>query len=148
MCIRDSLSTTERRAEDVERGVSNWLKCDFVSGKVGETFAGTVVGVQDFGLFVELDGYYVQGLVHISNLGEDYFNYQPSSQSLVGDRSGRTFQLGDQFEVVLLDVQAPQGKLDLVLVENHKKQRRDRKETSKRSMNKTKHKNKKKRKGR
>ena len=142
----DHLSTTERRAEDVERGVSNWLKCDFVSGKVGETFAGTVVGVQDFGLFVELDGYYVQGLVHISNLGEDYFNYQAASQSLVGDRSGRTFKLGDQFEVVLLDVQAPQGKLDLVPAENHKKQKRDHKDSSKRS--KDKNKNKKKRKGR
>ena len=139
----EHLSTTERRAEDVERGVSNWLKCDFVSGKVGENFAGTVVGVQDFGLFVELDGYYVQGLVHISNLGEDYFNYQASSQSLVGDRSGKTFQLGDQFEVVLLDVQAPQGKLDLVLAENSRaKKKRDRKDSSKRS------KTKKKRKGR
>jgi len=142
----EHLSTTERRAEDVERGVSNWLKCDFVSGKVGETFAGTVVGVQDFGLFVELDGFYVQGLVHISNLGEDYFNYQASSQSLVGDRSGRTFQLGDQFDVVLLDVQAPQGKLDLVPAESHKKQKSDRKGTSKHSKGKSK--NKKKRKGR
>ena len=137
----DHLSTTERRAEDVERGVSNWLKCDFVAGKVGETFAGTVVGVQDFGLFVELDGYFVQGLVHISNLGEDYFNFQPASQSLVGDRSGRSFQLGDQFEVVLLDVQAPQGKLDLVPAEKQKTARNKsagngRKESPKRSRNK------------
>jgi len=132
----EHLSNTERRAEDVERGVSNWLKCDFVASKVGETFSGTVVGVQDFGLFVELDGYFVQGLVHISNLGEDYFSLQPSSQSLVGDRSGRSFQLGDQFDVVLLDVQAPQGKLDLELASNHKANKRKRRESAKRSKNK------------
>ena len=116
----EHLSATERRAEDVERGVSNWLKCDFVAPRIGEAFAGTIVGVQDFGLFVELEGYFVQGLVHISNLGEDYFNYQMQSQSLVGERSGRSYQLGDALDVTLLEVQAPQGKLDLVPTANLK----------------------------
>ena len=125
----EHLSTTERRAEDVERGVSNWLKCDYVAGKIGETLEGRVVGVQDFGLFVELEGYFVQGLVHISNLGNDYFNYQQQSLSLVGERSGRSYQLGDAMDVVLLDVQAPQGKLDLVPAENYKAYKRAKKES-------------------
>lgn len=128
----EHLSSTERRAEDVERGVSNWLKCDFVAPLVGETFTGTVVGVQDFGLFVELEGYFVQGLVHISALGEDYFNFVPQSMSLVGDRSGRSYKLGDTFDVVLLDVQPAQGKLDLVPLANHKTQKRERKQSPRR----------------
>ncbi len=123
----EHLSSTERRAEDCERSVSNWLKCDFVAPRVGETFAGIVVGVQDFGLFVELDGYYVQGLVHISSLGSDYFNYQPQSLSLVGDRSGRTYSLGDTMDVVLADVQAPQGKLDLIPQEYYQAAKRSEK---------------------
>lgn len=127
----EHLSSTERRAEDCERAVSNWLKCDFVAPRIGETFAGIVVGVQDFGLFVELDGYFVQGLVHISSLGDDYFNYQPQSMSLVGDRSGRSFGLGDKMEVVLADVQAPQGKLDLIPVQNIKKSQNNAKRNSK-----------------
>ena len=123
----EHLSSTERRAEDCERGVSNWLKCDFVAPRVGETFAGIVVGVQDFGLFVELDGYFVQGLVHISSLGNDYFNYQAQSLSLVGERSGRTYGLGDTMDVVLADVQAPQGKLDLIPQANYESTKRSEK---------------------
>ena len=134
----EHLSTTERRAEDVERGVSNWLKCDFVAPRIGETFSGTIVGVQDFGLFVELEGYFVQGLVHISNLGEDYFNYQMQSQSLVGERSGRSYQLGDTLEVTLLEVQAPQGKLDLVPTANLKAHKRSRKSSGSRGQRKNK----------
>jgi len=128
----EHLSSTERRAEDCERAVSNWLKCDFVAPRQGETFAGIVVGVQDFGLFVELNGYFVQGLVHISSLGDDYFNYQPQSMSLVGDRSGRSFSLGDTMKVVLADVQAPQGKLDLIPVQNLKSSKRSKKKGKRR----------------
>ena len=112
----EHLSFTERRAEDVERGVSNWLKCDFVAEQIGEDLPGTVVGVAEFGLFVELDGYYVQGLVHISALGEDYFQFIAQSLSLVGERSGRRFGLGDRMQVTLLDAQPAQGRLDLVPV--------------------------------
>jgi ribonuclease R len=66
-------------------------------------------------LFVELTGYYVQGLVHISELGADYFRYSPTAMSLVGDRSGRRFGLGDRLRVRLVDVQPAAGKIDLVL---------------------------------
>jgi ribonuclease R len=109
------ISATERRAERVGWGVDAWLKCEYVAARIGETFDGMVMGVTDFGLFVELKGYYIQGLLHISELGADYFQYQPQSMSLVGERSGRRFSLGDELRVVLTDVIAEQGKLDLRL---------------------------------
>jgi ribonuclease R len=73
------------------------------------------MGVTEFGLFVELTGFYVQGLLHISALGQDYFRYNPSSMTLVGDRSGRRFGLGDALRVQLVDVQPAVGKVDLLL---------------------------------
>jgi ribonuclease R len=95
--------------------VDAWLKCEYVAPRVGETFDGMVMGVTEFGLFVELQGFYVQGLLHISELGSDYFQYQPQSLALVGERSGRRFTLGDRLSVVLVDVVPEEGKLDLRL---------------------------------
>jgi ribonuclease R len=109
------VSMTERRAEAVGWGVDGWLKCEYVADRIGEVFAGVVMGVTEFGLFVELSGFYVQGLLHISELGSDYFQYQPVAQALVGDRSGRRFGLGDQLAVTLVEVQPSQGRLDLRL---------------------------------
>ncbi len=110
------ISMTERRAEEVSWGVDGWLKCEYIAGRVGETFHGVVMSVTDFGLFVELSGFYVQGLVHISNLGQDYFRFHSASMTLVGDRSGRRFGLGDELEVRLVEVQPAAGKVDLELL--------------------------------
>jgi ribonuclease R len=112
----DHISMTERRADDVVWGVEGWLKCEYVAERIGEVFEGIVTGVTEFGLFVELEGFYVQGLLHISELGTDYFQYQPQSLSLVGERSGRRFSLGDEMQVLLQDVVPEQGRLDLTLV--------------------------------
>jgi ribonuclease R len=109
------ISATERRAESAGWAVDAWLKCEYVAPRVGETFDGIVMGVTEFGLFVELQGFYVQGLLHISELGSDYFQYQPQSLALVGERSGRRFTLGDRLSVVLVDVVPEEGKLDLRL---------------------------------
>jgi ribonuclease R len=109
------ISATERRAESAGWAVDAWLKCEYVAPRVGETFDGIVMGVTEFGLFVELKGFYVQGLLHISELGSDYFQYQPQSLALVGERSGRRFTLGDPLSVVLVDVVPEEGKLDLRL---------------------------------
>jgi len=109
------ISMTERRADDVVWGVEGWLKCEYVAERIGEVFEGTVMGVTDFGLFVELNGYYVQGLLHVSELGTDYFQYQAQAMSLVGKRSGRRFSLGDELQVVLQDVVPEQGRMDLTL---------------------------------
>jgi ribonuclease R len=113
--IGGRISGTERRAESVGWGVDAWLKCEYVADRVGETFDGVVMGVTDFGLFVELKGFYVQGLLHVSELGGDYFQYQPQSLALVGERSGRRYRLGDELRVLLADVLPEQGRLDLRL---------------------------------
>ena len=108
-------SMTERRAEDVERAVDAWLKCALLASRIGETFAGTVAGVTDFGIFVELDGLFVQGLVHISKLGRDYFHHLPETMSLVAERSGARFALADRLDVRIEDVSVAAGRIDLVL---------------------------------
>ena len=109
------ISMAERRAEDAERAVDAWLKCVFVEQYVGETFQGTVAAVVEFGLFVELDGLYVQGLVHISKLGRDYYRYAPESMTLIADRSGARFALADRLEVIVEDVSVATGRIDLAL---------------------------------
>ncbi len=109
------ISMTERRAEDAERAVDAWLKCVYVEGHVGETFSGTVASVVAFGLFVELDGLFVQGLLHISKLGRDYYHYAPESMALVAERSGARFALADRLEVVVEEVSVATGRIDLKL---------------------------------
>jgi ribonuclease R len=113
--IGEHISFTERRADEVSRGVADWLKCEFAAGYVGETFTGTVVSVAPFGLFVELDRIFVQGLLHISNLGNDYFEALGGGLAIVGSRSGQRFSLGDRLEVVLADVNVEERKIDLLL---------------------------------
>jgi ribonuclease R len=110
----EHLSVTERRADEVSRGVADWLKCEYAAQFVGETFPGTVVAVTDFGVFVELDRIFVQGLLHVSNLGDDYFEFYPAAMSLVGERSGRRIKLGDALDVVLADVDVEARKIDLL----------------------------------
>jgi ribonuclease R len=113
--VGEHLSVTERRADEVSREVADWLKCEYAAQFVGETFAGTVVAVTDFGVFVELDRIFVQGLLHVSNLGDDYFQFYPAALSLVGERSGRRIKLGDTLEVILADVDIEARKIDLLL---------------------------------
>ncbi|XOV83604.1 MAG: ribonuclease R [bacterium] len=113
--LGEQCSSNERRAESAGWMVDAWLKCDYLSDRVGETFTGVIAGVTEFGLFVDLDTYYVQGLLHISNLGSDYFNFDARAFALVGERSGRKFRLGDRLEVIINDIDPPQGRIDLSL---------------------------------
>jgi ribonuclease R len=119
----EQASVTERRAESVAWGVEGWLKCEYVAERVGQDFDGVVMGVTEFGLFVELTGFYVQGLLHISELGQDYFRFDQTGMTLIGDRSGRRFGLGDELRVTLREVQPAVGKVDLVLAEPASKRR-------------------------
>ena len=120
------ISMTERRAETVERGVDAWLKCVLAEQRLGEVCGGTVAAVVPFGLFVELDGFGVQGLLHVSRLGADYYLYMEESMSLVAERSGARFTLGDRLEVVIEDVSAPAGRIDLGLRDGPASRRRGR----------------------
>ena len=80
-------SMAERRADDATRDVSTWLKCEFMRHHVGEEFAGVITSVASFGLFIELEGLYIEGMVHVSNLQDDYFEFDARHQRLVGSRS-------------------------------------------------------------
>ena len=107
-------SETERRADDASRDVESWLKCYYMREHVGESFAGTITGVVPFGLFVTLDEYFVDGLVHISELGRDYFQYDGARHLLYGERTKKRFRLADRMSVKLVRVDVDQRKIDLV----------------------------------
>jgi ribonuclease R len=110
-------SLTERRADDAARDVTNWLKCHFMQDKIGEDFDGTISGVTGFGLFVTLDDLNIDGLVHITELGRDYFHFDATRHALIGERSGRTFQLADRLRVRVARVDMEQAKIDFTLAE-------------------------------
>ena len=106
-------STTERRAERAERDLLQWKLVRLLAGRVGETFAGRISGVQPFGLFVQLDDYFVDGLVAIRTLADDYYVYDPAAHTLVGSDNERVFRLADEVEVVLAGVSQRHRGLDL-----------------------------------
>jgi ribonuclease R len=110
-------SQTERRADDATRDVESWLKCYYMQDKIGEDFSGVISGVTGFGLFVALDGIYVEGLVHISELPSDYFHFDFAKHMLLGERSGKRFRLGDRISVRLVNVDLESSKIDFVLAE-------------------------------
>jgi len=110
-------SITERRADDATRDVQAWLKCYYMQDKLGEEFDGTVAGVTSFGLFVALDGVYVEGLLHVTELGNDYFNYDKARHEMAGERTGVRYRLGDRLRVKVSRVDLETSKIDFVLVE-------------------------------
>ena len=109
-------SQRERRAEEAERDVDERFKCAWMSKHVGSEFAGTVTGVTSFGLFVELDESKVSGLVHISQLSNDYYHFDPVRHLLKGERSGAQFRLGDHLRVQVLRASLEDRKIDFRLV--------------------------------
>jgi ribonuclease R len=111
-------SMTERRADEASRDVTNWLKCFYMQDRVGDAFDGTISGVTSFGLFVTLDGLAIDGLVHITELGRDYFHFDAARHALVGERSGRTFQLAGRVRVQVARVDLETTKIDFTLVED------------------------------
>lgn len=111
--IGEQSSFTERRADDAERELVDWKKVRFMADKVGDVFEGIVTGVTSFGLYVEVIEYFVEGLVHISTLADDYYLYNEELHSLRGQSTGRTFRLGDAVEVRVarVDIEARQIEL-------------------------------------
>ncbi len=109
-------SMTERRADDATRDVNNWLKCFYMQDKVGEVFTGTVAGVTSFGLFVALDEVYVEGLLHVTDLGNDYFIHDKARHEMVGERTGVRYRLGDRMTVKVVRVDLETSKIDFSLV--------------------------------
>ncbi|MFO0254439.1 MAG: ribonuclease R [Betaproteobacteria bacterium] len=108
-------SMTERRADDATRDVTAWLKCYYMRDRVGEVFMGSIAGVAAFGAFVALDDVYVEGLVHISELGKDYFQYDAGRHQLLGERTGQRYRIGDRLRVRIARVDLDNARIDFVL---------------------------------
>ena len=104
---------TERRADDATREAIQWLKAEYMLDHVGDRFAGTVTSVTDFGVFVEIDDLLVEGLVHVTALGRDYFSFDPVGRRLIGERSGQKYEIGTQLDVVVVRVDLEQARIEL-----------------------------------
>ncbi len=117
--LGEQCSMTERRADDATRDVTNWLKCFYMQDKIGEVFEGTVSGVTGFGLFVALDGVYVEGLLHVAELGNDYFHYDKARHEMAGERTGVRYRLGDRLTIKVVRVDLETTKIDFTLVNNN-----------------------------
>lgn len=114
--LGEECSTTERRADEATRDVSDWLKCEFMQDHVGDTFEAVIASVTHFGMFVRLNDLFIDGLVHISSLGSDYYQYDNMRQRLVGEASGQIYQLGDQVTVKVAGVNLDDRQIDLMMV--------------------------------
>jgi ribonuclease R len=117
IALGQQCSHTERRADEATRDALSWLKCEYMRDKLGEEFDALVTGVVDFGVFVQIKGVQVDGLVHVSALGSDYFSRDRTGVRLVGARSGRIFRLGDHLRVRLINVIIDERKIDFELAE-------------------------------
>lgn len=122
--LGEHCSAHERRADEATRNVITWLKCEFMLDKIGEEFTGIISTVTGFGFFVDLSDVYVEGLVHISSLGQDYFHFDPISHQLQGERTSIKYRLGDRVQVVVVRVNLDEKKIDFNLQSNSKQIRK------------------------
>lgn len=122
--LGEQCSMTERRADDATRDVADWLKCEYMQDHVGDEFDGVIANVTGFGFFVRLNELNIDGLVHISNLANDYYQFDPIGQRLVGDSSGQIFRLGDTVKVKVASINLNDRQIDFDLVGSSRKPRR------------------------
>ncbi|WP_419148499.1 ribonuclease R [Pseudoalteromonas 'SMAR'] len=115
--LGEQCSMTERRADDATREVADWLKCEFMQDHVGSEFTGVISSVTNFGLFVRLDELQIDGMIHVSNLGHEYFHFDGAKQCLIGEQSHTVFRLGDKLNVVVASVSLDDRRINLALAE-------------------------------
>ncbi|OIQ96782.1 ribonuclease R [mine drainage metagenome] len=111
-------SMTERRADEATRDVEAWLKCYYMQDHVGEEFVGSISSVVNFGIFVALDEVFIEGLVHVSELGADYFHYDEAGQMMLGERTGKRYRLADRVRVQVVRADLETNKIDFRLVDS------------------------------
>ncbi len=116
VALGEHCSMAERRADDASRDVMSWLKCEYLTEKVGESFEAVITAVTGFGFFAEMKPLYMEGLVHIGALGKDFYQFDAARQRLVGERNREVFALGDTVTVQILRVDVEDRKVDLGLV--------------------------------
>ena len=117
-------SSTERRADDATREVADWLKCEYMQDHVGEEFDGVISSVTGFGFFVRLNDLFIDGLVHISGLANDYYLFDMPKQRLIGENNGMIFRLGDAVKVRVEAVSLEQKQIDFSLISSERKPKR------------------------
>jgi ribonuclease R len=115
--LGEHCSMTERRADEATRDATDWLKCEFIMDKVGECFDGIITAVTSFGIFVELDDIYVEGLVHVTSLKNDYYHFDPASHRLLGEHTHQSYRLADKVRVRVVRVDLDDKKIDFELEE-------------------------------
>ncbi|MXP51327.1 ribonuclease R [Pantoea sp. SoEX] len=113
-------SINERRADEAVREVADWLKCYFMKKKIGEIFDGIIFSVTNFGLFVRLNEFFIEGLIHISTLKKDYYKFDAISQRLIGESSGDIYRLGDEVKVYISSVNMKERRIDFILISSKK----------------------------
>ncbi|MFP3019116.1 MAG: ribonuclease R [Arsenophonus sp.] len=113
--LGEHCSMTERRADEAIRDVSDWLKCDFMQDQIGNVFTGIIISVTAFGFFVRLKDLFIDGLVHVSSLNNDYYRYDNVRQRLIGESSGIIYRLGDEIKIKVESVHMDDRKIDFVL---------------------------------
>lgn len=116
--IGEQCSMTERRADDATRDVSDWLKCEYMHHHVGDVFEGVISTVTNFGMFVRINDLYIDGLVHVSTLRDDYYHYDQEQSLLIGEGSRRTFRMGDKITIQVMAVNLEQRKIDFVIYDS------------------------------
>lgn len=131
----EQCSMTERRADDATRDVSDWLKCEYMQDHVGEELDGVIANVTGFGFFVRLSELHIDGLVHISSLANDYYQFDPLGQRLIGESSGVIYRLGDSVKVKVLAVNLDDRQIDFEVVGTERQPRGKGKTAKKRAAN-------------
>lgn len=116
-------SMTERRADEATRDVADWLKCDFMRDQVGQIFSGIISGVTAFGFFVRLNDLFIDGLVHVSSLENDYYRFDPAGQRLTGEAGGQVWRLGDGVQVRVEAVNMDERKIDFSVISSERRVR-------------------------
>jgi ribonuclease R len=111
-------SMTERRADDATRDVVSWLKCFYMQDKINEEFEGVISAVVSFGVFVALNEVFVEGLVHVTELGQDYYHFDAARHQMLGERTGKRFRLGDKVRIRVVQVDIESSRIDFALVDD------------------------------
>ncbi|MFC0559384.1 ribonuclease R [Halalkalibacter alkalisediminis] len=117
-------SEMERRAVEAERDTDSVKKAQYMEDKIGETFTGMISGVTNFGMFVELENT-IEGLVHVSYLTDDYYHYDQKQYAMIGERTGKTFRIGDEIEVKVTNVNVDEASIDFEVVGMKPRERRE-----------------------
>lgn len=113
--LGESCSMTERRADDATREVSDWLKAEYMQDHIGDEFEGVISSVTNFGFFVRINDIFIDGLVHVTSLNNDYYHYDAKRQTLIGEASRVTYKMGEKVAIKVVAVNLDDRKIDFIL---------------------------------